>query len=64
MLLCEQTGMKLAEELECKAVKYEMLFIPHMERAMPAKPLLTWDVVMPPLHDGKLPEAAETEAQY
>ncbi len=29
---------------------------------MLAETLLTWDVVMP--HDGKLPEAAETEAQY
>ncbi len=37
--------------------------VPNMERAMPAEPLLTWYVVMPPLHDGKLPEAAETEAQ-
>ncbi len=31
--------------------------------AMPAEPLLTWDVVVPPLHDGKLPEAVETDAQ-
>ena len=30
--------MMLTEKLECRAVKAEMLFIPHMERAMPAKP--------------------------
>ena len=60
----EQTGMMLTEEIECRAVKDEMLFIPNMARAMPAEPLLTWDVIMPPLHDGQLPEAAETEAQY
>ena len=62
LLLHEQTGMMLMEEIECRAVKDEMLFILHMERAVPAEPLLTWDVVMPPLHDGKLPEAAETDA--
>ena len=64
-MLHKQAGQMLTEELECRAVNDEMLFIPHMERAMPAKPLLTWDVVMPALHDGKLPdEAAETETQY
>ncbi len=60
----EQTGMMLTEEIECRAVQDEMLFIPNTARAMPAEPLLTWDVVMPPKHDGQLPEAAETEAQY
>ena len=40
-----------------------MLCIPNIERAMPTEPLLMWDVIMPPLHDGKLPEAAETKAQ-
>ena len=64
LLLLEQTGMMLTEDIECRAVKDEMLFIPNMERAMPAEPLLTWDVVMPPWHDGPRPEAAETEAQY
>ncbi len=50
----EQTGMMLTEEMECRTVKDGMLFIPNMARAMPAEPLLTWDVVMPPLHDGQL----------
>ncbi len=45
--------MMLTEKIECRAVKYEMLFIPNMERAMPAEPLLTWGVLMPPLHDGR-----------
>ncbi len=60
----EQTGIMLTEKIECRAVKDGMLFIPNMARAMPAEPLLTWDAVMPPLHDGQLPEAAETEAHY
>ncbi len=64
LLLLEQTGMMPTEEVECRAVRDEMLFIPNMAKAMPAEPLLTWDVVMPPLHNGQLPEAAETEAQY
>ena len=64
LLLYEQTGIMLTKKLECRAVKDEMLFIPHMERAVAAKPLRTWDVVMPPLQGGKLPKAAETEAQY
>ncbi len=38
--------MVLTEELECRAVKDDMLFIPNMERAMPEEPLLAWDVVM------------------
>ncbi len=40
LLLLEQTGMMLTEEIECRAVKDEMLFIPNMARVMPAEPLL------------------------
>ncbi len=62
-LLHDVRNIMLRQEIECKAIKDEVLFIPSMERAMPAGLLLTWDVVMPPLHDGKLPEAAETEVR-
>ncbi len=41
LLLLEQTGMMLTEEIECRAVKDEMLSIPNKARAMPAEPLLT-----------------------
>ena len=39
LLLHEQMGKMLMEEIECRAVKDEMLFIPHVKKAMPAEPL-------------------------